>query len=182
MDSALGWIGQIAQWFGSLIPTWELVRATEGAVKFLRGGKTEVLGPGVHWYWPATTEMEVQAVVRQVLDTAPQTLMTKDHKPVYVAGLVLYRIVDLNLFMVENYDAEDNLDDVVQTSIRKMIVSKSFNEIQDGRAAIDNRLTSDVQKSLAAFGIEVEAARLTDFTLARAINIVGSGLTNFTLS
>jgi regulator of protease activity HflC (stomatin/prohibitin superfamily) len=176
MDAALGWIGQIASWLGSFIPTWTLVRATEGAVKFLPGGRTKVVGPGIHWYWPVTTEIETVPVVRQVLDTQPQTLMTQDHEPVYVAGLVVFRIIDLHKYMVENYDAADNLDDIVQTAIRKTLVNRDFLQIQKARADVDNRLTADVQKALEAFGIEVEAARITDFSRARVTNMVGNGL------
>ena len=176
MESAFAWIGQIAEWFGNFIPTWELVRATENAVKFLPGGKTKVLGPGIHWYWPVTTEMETVAVVRQVLDTQPQTIMTQDHEPVYVSGLVVYTISNLHAYMVENYDAADNLDDIVQTAIRKTIVNRDFLTIQKARADVDNRLTSDVQKALEPFGIEVEAARITDFSRARVTNMVGNGL------
>lgn len=179
MESALGWIGQLASWFGAFIPTWVLVRATEGAVKFLPKGLTKVLGPGIHWYWPVTTEMDVQPVVRQVLNTDAQTLMTKDNHPVYIAGLVVYTVVDLHKFLVENYDAEANLSDLVQTAIRRSIVSKNFQTIQEGRADIDNRLTSDVQKILTDFGILVEAARLTDFSKARVTNVVGGGLIHF---
>ena len=176
MDSAFAWVGEIAGWIGQFVPTWTLVRATEGAVKFLPGGETKVLGPGIHWYWPVTTEVETAPVVRQVLDTQPQTIMTQDHEPVYVAGLVVYTIVDLHKFMVENYDAEDNLDDLVQTAIRKTIVNRDFLTIQKARADVDNRLTSDVQKVLMDFGIEVEAARITDFSRARVTNMVGNGL------
>jgi regulator of protease activity HflC (stomatin/prohibitin superfamily) len=176
MDSAFAWIGQIATWFGNFVPTWTLVRATDGAVKFLPGGRTEVLDPGIHWYWPVTTEIEKVAVVRQVLDTQPQTIMTQDHEPVYVAGLVVYVIDDLHKYMVENFDASANLDDIVQTAIRKTIVNRDFLTIQAARADVDNRLTSDVQKALEPFGITVEAARITDFSKARVTNMVGSGL------
>jgi len=179
MDSALGWIGQIASWFGAFVPTWILIRATEGGVKFLPGGRTEVLGPGLHWYWPATTELDVQAVVRQVLDTTPQTLMTQDHQSVYVAGVVIYTINDLNLYMVENYDAAESLDDMVQSAVRRSIVNREFAAIQAGRAEMDNRLTADVQKALEPFGIAVEACRLTDFSKAQVTNLVGTGLVSF---
>lgn len=178
MEAALGWIGEIFEWIGEFIPRWELVRATEGCVKFLPGGKTKVLGPGIHWYWPATTELETVPVVRQVADCQPQTLMTKDNEPVYVSGIVIYTISNLHAYMVENYDADDNMDDVLQTAIRKAIVNRTFEQIQEARADVDNILTREAQKALVEFGIEVEAARLTDFAKARVSNLVGAGLTS----
>lgn len=181
MEAALGWIGAIFEWFGAFVPRWTLVRATEGAVKFLPGGRTCVLGPGIHWYWPATTELETVAVVRQVADCQPQTLMTKDDEAVYVSGLVIYRITDLYAYMVDNYDAGDNLNDVLQTAIRSTIVNRTFVQIQEARANVDTFLTHEAQKALAEFGIEVEAVRLTDFAKARVTNMVGTGLATINL-
>lgn len=178
MESALGWFGAIFEWLGRFFPRWELIRANEQGVKYLPGGKTELRDPGICWYWPATTELVVHPVCRQVLDSHPQTLMTKDNKPVYVSGIVIYSIDDLHKYLVENYDAEANLDDVLQTAIRKAVVARDFQTIQAGRADMDNVLTREAQKALEAFGVKVEAARLTDFSLARVSNIVGNGLMN----
>lgn len=182
MEAALGWIGAIFEWFGQFFPRWDLVRANEQAVKYLPGGRTKVLDPGIYWYWPVTTEVVVHPVCRQVLDSQPQTLMTKDNKPVYVAGIVIYKITDLHTYLVENYDAEANLDDILQTAVRKAVVARDFDKIQEGRADMDNVLTREAQKALADFGVEVEAARLTDFSLARVANIVGNGLMNMHLN
>lgn len=178
LDAAFGWIGEFVHWLAAFVPRWTLVRATERGVKFLPGGKTKEVGPGIQWYWPASTELETMPVVRQVLDTQPQTLMTKDNKPVYVSGVVIYSISDLHTFLVDNYDAQDNLDDLVQMAIRKAIVNRTFDQIQQARADVDNILTKEASKALEPFGVSVEAARLTDFSLARVANIVGNGLMN----
>lgn len=182
MEAALGWFGAIFEWFGQFFPRWTLVRATEGAVKFLPGGKVKVYDAQIVWYWPVTTEVETIAVVRQVMDTQPQTLMTKDDVPVYVAGIVIYDITDLHAFAVENYDANHNIDDIAQTAIRKAIVNRTFAQIQEARADVDNVLTREAQKALTEFGVNVQACRLTDFSKTRVSNIVGNGLMNLHLN
>lgn len=184
MEAALGWLGAIFEWFGRFFPRWDLVRANEKGIKYLPGGRTKLIEPGICWYWPVSTELVTQPVCRQVLCAQPQTLMTKDNKQVFVSGIVIYTITDLHKYLVENYDAEANLDDVLQTAIRKVVVSQEFNKLQEGRARVDNTLTRAAQNALTAFGVEVEAARLTDFSLARVHNMVGGGLTsiNFTPS
>lgn len=181
LDSALGWIGELVRWFGDFVPRWSLVRATEGAVKFLPGGKTCEYGPGIVWYWPATTEIDIVAVVRQVKKAKPQTLMTKDGISVFVCGILIYSIDNLHTFLVDNHDANDNLDDMVELAIRKSIVNKTFAEIQEARAKMDNALTREAQKALSDFGVRVEVCRLTDFSKARVSNLVGSGLMNLNL-
>ena len=181
MTTAFGWIGQLVSWFGEFVPRWELIRKTERAVKFLPGGKTRYCKPGIVWYWPATTELEIHPVVRQVIELQPQTLMTKDEVPVYASGVLVYKITDLHTFLVDNYDAADSLDDLGQIAVREAIVRKTFDTVQASRAEIDNLLTREAAKALTSFGVEVEACRLTDFTRARVLNLVGSSLASVNL-
>ncbi len=44
MDSALAWIGQVAEWVGRFIPRLIILNTTEGAVKFVHGDTPVVLG------------------------------------------------------------------------------------------------------------------------------------------
>jgi regulator of protease activity HflC (stomatin/prohibitin superfamily) len=178
MDSALGWIGAIVEWLGRFFPRWTLVQANERGIKYLPGGRTEVLEPGIIRYWPVTTEMWTHPVCRQVLDLRPQTLMTKDGRHVFVSGIVIYSIGDIHTFLVDNYNAEANLEDVLMTAIRNIIINRDFKDIQAGRAALDNSLTNEAQKAAKAFGVEVEAARLSEFCTTRVLSLVGGGLIN----
>lgn len=182
MEAALGWIGAIFEWLGRFLPRWDLVRANEKGVKYLPGGRTKVLEPGIRWYWPATTEVVVAPVCRQVLNAQGQALMTKDHKPVYASGLVIYSVEDIHIFLVDNFDAEASLDDVLQTAIRNAIVTRTFDEIQEDLAEINRLLTRETKKVLRDFGVKVEAARLTEFSLSQVFNVVGNGLTQLNVS
>lgn len=144
------------------------------AVKFVRGRTVEV-GPGLHLYWPITTAFTTYPVVRQVLDVPAQTLTTKDGRTVVAGGLVVFSIDDLTVFLVENYEAEDSVSELAQAGIRKAIVSKTFEEVQGGRADLDNKLTTEAQKVLKTLGVTVEFMRLTDFAEAHAFVLIGDG-------
>ncbi len=172
MDAALGWIGDLVRWLTSWLPHLVLVRRTERAVKFIRGHTREV-GPGLHLWWPITTEVEVRPVVRQVMGLGSQTLTTKDSQPVIVDGLLVFTIGDLHTYLVENWEAEDSLGEVGQAGIRKAVVSEDFEDIQKGMADVDNRLTREAQKLLERFGVTVELMRLTSFARAHVVNLVG---------
>lgn len=171
MSSALGWIGELVYWFASWLPHLVLVRKTERAVKFVRG-KTSEIGPGLHIFWPITTEVEVHPVVRQVLGLGAQTLTTQDGHAVVADGILVYSIVDLHAFLVENYDTEDSLGDVGQAGVRKAVVSRTFEKIQEARAEVDNLLTREAQKLLAPFGVEVEHLRLVSFAKATVVDLI----------
>jgi len=172
MDSALGWIGDLVRWLVSWVPHLVLVRRTERAVKFIRARTVEI-GPGLHLWWPITTEVEVRPVVRQVMGLGTQTLTTKDGMAVIVDGLLVYSINDLHTYLVDNWEAEDSLGEIGQAGIRKAVVGTDFEDIQRGMADVDNRLTREAQKLLERFGVEVELMRLTSFARAHVVNLVG---------
>jgi len=172
MDAALGWIGDLVRWLTSWLPHLVLVRRTERGVKFIRA-KTKEIGPGLHFFWPITTEVEVRPVVRQVMGLGTQTLTTDDGQAVIADGLLVFSIADLHTYLVENWEAEDSLGEVGQAGIRKAVVGIAFADIQRGMADVDNKLTREAQKLLARFGVEVELMRLTSFARAHVLNLVG---------
>jgi len=92
-----------------------------------------------------------------------------------VGGVVIYSITDLYMFMVENYDAADSMSEAAQTGIRKAVLAETVQDINEGRAKIDNRLTREVQNAVKNFGVNVEIARLTTFAPTQVISIVGDG-------
>ena len=163
MDAALGWIGDLVRYFARLVPRLQLVRITEGAIKFRRAKALEV-GPGLHWWWPVTTEIDVYPVVRQVISLEQQMIQTGEGKTIVVDGVIVYTIDDLYTFCVENDDAEENMAELAQAGMRKAVLGTPFEEINGGRAKFDNRLTTEAQKSLKGFGVAIETMRLQSCT------------------
>lgn len=175
MDAALGWIGELVRAMASVVPRLVLVRKTEQAVKFIRGS-AKVVGPGLHVFWPVTTEVDVVPVVRQVMELAPQTLLTTDAVPVVVGGVVIYAITDLHAYLVENFDASESLSEAAQAGIRNAVVSLSLDDLQEARVKLDRKLTRAVGRAVKEFGVEVEAARLTTLAPANVLSLVGEPL------
>src|SRR4051812_9124743 len=114
---ALAWIGQIAEWVGRFVPRWMILNSTEGAVKFVtlrwrdlfRGRwdtsiKSAVLGPGLHGYWPAVTEIKGWTVARQVVNLPTQTTTTKDGKVIAIGAVMVFRIVDVMTIIARTFD------------------------------------------------------------------------------
>jgi regulator of protease activity HflC (stomatin/prohibitin superfamily) len=180
MDAALGWIGEIIAWIACWIPQIIHVKATEKGVKYIRS-RAELIEPGLHLYWPITTQVNLYPVVRQVLDLPTQTVVCKDETAsggstaVAVGGVVIYTITDLYMFLVDNYDASASMVEAAQTGIRKAVLAESVQSINGGRAAIDNRLTKEVQAAVKSFGVEVEAARLTTFSPTQVLSLLSDG-------
>lgn len=173
MNSALGWIGQLVEWLGRWIPQIFHVKATDKAVKYIRD-RAEIIEPGIHIYWPITTQVTMYPVVRQVVNL-PNQIMQCDGVNVVVGGIVIFDITDLYKFMVENYDAEDSMLESAQTGIRKAVLAETVESINGGRAKIDHRLTREVQSAVEAFGVSVEVVRLTTFAPTQVLSLLNDG-------
>ena len=173
MDAALGWIGDLIRWLANIVPRLVLIRATHGAIKFVRA-ETREIGPGLHVWWPITTEIEEVPIVRQVLSLDQQVLETKDGETVVADGVLVYAVHDLHKYLVENYDADDNLTELAQAALREAILSLTFEEINSGRVKLDHRLTKRATELLKPFGIEVESLKLQSFAKGRVIIHAGS--------
>ncbi len=173
MDSALGWIGDVFRFFGKIFPRLTLVRSTHRGVKFVRD-KTLEIGPGLHVYWPITTEVEIHPVVRQVISLEQQIIQTKDQKTVIADGVVVFAIGDIHRFLTENFDAEENIAELAQAGLRQAILSLTLEEIDSGRVKLDNRLTREANSALAGFGVNVESVRLQSCSEGRVLIHAGS--------
>src|SRR5690242_3070472 len=95
MDSALAWIGQIAEWLGQFIPRRVVLDTTEGAIKYVKGANPVFCGPGIHWWWPWTTCWTLFPTARQTVSIETQTLVSLDHKTFIASGTLTYCVVDL---------------------------------------------------------------------------------------
>lgn len=175
MESALGWIGQLAEWLAMWIPRWVLVTAPEQAIKFCRGKGPKVLNPGVNWYWPPFTEIDGPfPIVWQPMNISTLHLMDRDNSPVSARGFVVFRVVDPIKYRVDNHDADECIDDVVGAAIRDVITSKTLAEVQNNsRRTTDNALTREAREALEDFGVEVKYVRLTTFTTSKMLSVMG---------
>lgn len=176
MGAALGWIGELVQWFSQFFPRLTWVPPTHGAITFTRGKKVRVYGPGLagRWWWPMWwpfwTEMHTYPVVRQTHDMASQTLTTVDGETITVAGVIVYRIDDLEKALTSQWDLEDTIRDISTLAMAEFVTGTSFHDVQheDGRA-----LKTAIQGPLAQYGIGVEKAGIADFARTKHITIEG---------
>ena len=109
MDGALGWISAVAEWFGQFVPRWVVVPTTHGAVKFVRGSRVVLLGPGLHFYWPLVTIFVLHPVAEQTTDLAAQTITTGDGRPALVRAVIAYEIENLETLIARNFDPDDTI-------------------------------------------------------------------------
>jgi len=152
LGSALAWLSELVNWFGRWVPRIFQVRVSERAIKYVRG-RAVVCEPGLHVYWPMTSETDQIFVTRQVIKLRSQALVTKDGITVEVGAFLVYAVADIYKFLVENYDAKDSASVIALGAVRRAVAMRTFEQLREGRADIDNTLAAQA-RTLA----ELEAA------------------------
>jgi regulator of protease activity HflC (stomatin/prohibitin superfamily) len=176
MDSALAWIGQLANWFGQFVPRWIILNTTEGAVKFVGGSRAVLLGPGIHWFWPARTEIKSWVVARQSINLATLTVTTRDGKVIAVGGLLIFRISDAMKLIAETWNPDQTIRDIAASVVHEVCSRSTWDELQQAKnnGALGRDLRRMMRKRLDTFGVQVIGATLTDFAPCRVLKVLQS--------
>ena len=173
------WLNDIAEWVGDLVPRWDLLEPTEGAVKFKPGHKIEVLRPGyIYWWWPVTTQVYTIETKRQTL-TFGQRLTTDDEKSVQLNTVIVFTIDDVTKPIVETKDFEDTVGEVAQKLTVKPIMSRTFRKICEDMADTNemrNEITRGAKRLLSPYGVNVLDGYVSDFTKTKVFSHDGDGM------
>ena len=124
MESAFAWLGQLVETLYRFIPHILIIRATHGGVSWVRGKHIKLLAPGLHLWWPLTTEVEVIVTARQTLAIPDQVMATKDGKKVVVKTLVVYKIPDpVRAIGKLNWDVDTTINDLTQSAVVRVVAT-----------------------------------------------------------
>jgi regulator of protease activity HflC (stomatin/prohibitin superfamily) len=163
----LAWLGSFVKQIGDLVPLRIKVPPTHRAVKFRCMVTAVVLPPGTYWYWPWMSSVVDLPVKRQVVPLTTQDVVTKDGKPVQAKAIVTYTVGESDdeiiLAAVEAYNVDVSLDDEATAVFCSLLTSKTFDEIQQDRAAFNKLFTARTRTRLREYGLRVKRAQLTSF-------------------
>ena len=175
MESAFAWLSQLVETFYKFVPHILIVRATHHGVKWVRGKHIKPLNPGLHFWWPLTTEVEVIVTARQTLAIPDQVLATKDGKKVVVKTLVVYKIRDIvHAIGKVNWDVDTTINDLTQSAVVRVVATHTYDEIMKGIAddSMTTTLTHAVRKELRQFGVYVVRSKLVDFAECKVFKLL----------
>jgi regulator of protease activity HflC (stomatin/prohibitin superfamily) len=165
-------IGQFLTTLLGIIPRLVIIRTTHQGVRFKCGKTAKAMKPGLHWYWPVTTQIEILPVARQTNSLPSQVLMTKDGQTIVVAGSVVYTVNDMLLaYGSLNYDVNLTLDDVARSALVEIVAKTTLADLQAG---IIGEFTKLCRRRLKQYGIGVHKAYLTDLCPCRVYRLVGN--------
>jgi regulator of protease activity HflC (stomatin/prohibitin superfamily) len=176
VDSALAWIGQIAEAIGQFIPRLRIVRTTHGAVKFIRGARAVAVGPGLHWFWPLITDFVEYPMVRQPVNLETQMIESADGRTVGVGGFVVYEVKDLLPLVAQTYSPDETVRDLCLTVIHDVICRKTRDEIRSAQRSgeLDRELRREAAAELGKYGVRVLKLTLTNLAPGRVLKVFQS--------
>lgn len=188
MSQAFAWIGKIVEWIGQWIPRWQIVPATLAFVKYegfflpawLRRFKGDLRvtpkGPGLFWYWPATTMIDNYPTVLQADNLPSQTFETLDGVTITASGRVSYRISDIAKVLTSNHSPQKTIEVYTLGAIHDVCCRMNLDALKDEqrRGTLKTKLRKATQNLLTPFGVEVDSVALTDLARTRAYRLIQS--------
>lgn len=176
MESALAWIGQIAEWIGKFIPRWLILDTTEGAVKYVYGKHPVALGPGIHWYWPVTTTTTTYPTAFQADRLQTQTIVTTDDKIIIVGAMISYAVNDILPLVAHTHSAITTVKNLAMTAVHEVCCRMSWDELksEQRRGTLDTKLKHAAQRLLKDYGVKVEQLMLIDLAPTKVLKMMQS--------
>jgi regulator of protease activity HflC (stomatin/prohibitin superfamily) len=157
-----------------LLP-FKIINQTDRGVRLRFGKYIEILSPGLKWKIPFFDEIINITTVWTTLSLPSQSLTTKDQKDVVVKAIVKYKILDIEIFALEVWDAIDAISDMTQGIVFEVVRDKTWEELQS--PDLKDFISKKARKEAKRWGIEIETVTLSDLakiTSIRLLNDAGS--------
>lgn len=165
LGQLLGWVGDLVEWVISFVPRYEIIRWNQAGVRYARGTFPSRLGPGLAWYIPALTDIQVHYTNKRVLNVADLSLETADGIAVQVGMVCTYKIVSILKYEADNYEAEDSMSEAAQAAVRDVVMEHTWEELAKSTepgSRLEGKLRTRLGKVLDQYGVEVIRCRPTD--------------------
>lgn len=174
MESALAWIGQIAEWVGQFIPRRVVLDTTEGAVHTVNGKDPVYRDPGkAHWWWPWNSNFSKFPVVRQTVSIETQTNESLDGRTFIASGTLTYSVNDLLKLLTTVHDADTAIAEIASTVLSDVLTSMTWDVLtaEQRRGTIKTKLKNGAQAELSEYGVKVIRFKLNSLARCRVLKV-----------
>lgn len=144
MTSGLAWLNELMLWIGRWFPRLVLVKATHHAVKF-SGPSMTLIKPGLCWYWPITSSLQLVSMRSRSIETAAQLLGRE-----VIAVVVGFTIVDPLAVMSEFAEVFSQLDDRTKSAVARAYTAEKSS------AAIAEEVKGELSGRFSPHGVTIQ--------------------------
>lgn len=151
---------------------WTVCKAENAGFIRRFGVPVRDMHPGLNFLWPLGIETSTHVDVRQWSDVLPpQSLRTKDGVDVVVRLMVAYQVSDPRTFVLEVFDATNNIQDLAMGTLGSAVSRAKAADVYSG--AVLEKVRDRIIRAAAKWGIEVLKVQLTDATPAPSYRLFG---------
>ncbi len=154
-------IGFIALIFIFILSCLKIVpQATEYVIEFL-GKYQTTWGAGLHFKIPILQRISRRVTLKeQVLDSAPQPVITKDNVTMRIDTVVYYRIFDAKLYTYGVVDPINALENLTATTLRNLVGELELDGTLTSRDTINGKMTAILDDATDKWGMKVNRVEL----------------------
>ena len=135
-------------------------QATEFVIEFLGKYKT-TWGAGIHVKIPFLERIAKRITLKeQVLDSAPQPVITKDNVTMQIDTVVFFRIFDANLYAYGAVNPILALENLTATTLRNIVGELELDATLTSRDTINGKMTEILDDATDQWGIKVSRVEL----------------------
>ena len=116
---------------------------------------------GIHWKWPIIDRVVGKVTLKeQVVDFAPQPVITKDNVTMRIDTVVFYQITDPKLFCYGVDRPILAVENLTATTLRNVIGDLELDETLTSREIINTKLRVSLDEATDPWGIKVNRVEL----------------------
>jgi len=144
---------------------WVIIDQYEQGVVLRLGKFKRVVNPGLSFIFPfGIEEVKYETVVRQTSYLDPQSLTTKDGKSVTLAGIIIYKIIDIRKFLLDIDDGEDDMNNIVYGIISDNVERNDWGTVKRSLFNFD-------EECFDYCGVDILAIKWSDKATARNLRL-----------
>ncbi|MGM9606075.1 MAG: SPFH domain-containing protein [Oscillospiraceae bacterium] len=130
----------------------------------------KTLQAGFHLILPLIDHVSKKVpMMEQVVDFAPQPVITKDNVTMRIDTVLYYRVVDAKLYTYGVNNPLIALENLTSTTLRNIIGELELDETLTSREVINTNMRSSMEKATEAWGIQTTRVELKNITPPAAI-------------
>ena len=144
-----------------VVPNLKIVpQATEYVVERL-GKYYTTWGAGLHLKIPVIDRISKKVTLKeQVLDSAPQPVITKDNVTMQIDTVVYFKVRDAKLFTYGAVNPLNALENLTATTLRNIVGELELDDTLTSRDTINGKMTAILDEATDQWGIKVGRVEL----------------------
>lgn len=141
----------------------KIVPQSENYVVERFGKYTRTLKAGLNFIFPVLDKIaDKLSILERQLPEKPHDVITKDNVTIKITNTIFFKIVDAGKATYRISDLEGAINNAVTGTVRSIIGSIEFDDVQSHRDHINNKIKSSLEATCSDWGVEITRTEILD--------------------